>query len=304
MIYTITLNPSVDLIVDVEDLKIGQLNRMENDLKLPGGKGINISRVLRQLGMPSIASGFLGGFTGDFIDEWLEGEDIQRGFTKISDDTRINIKLMKQEETYINGKGPNVSVREIQDLLYYLSRVGEGDTVIMTGSIPPTVDIEIYDRIIGICKANKAHFYLDAPYKILKKFIDKKPLLLKPSISQIERIYDIEINSQEDIIASGERLIKDGVRFVLLPIDEEGTLLFSKDGIYKSDNLDEKLINAVGAKDSMVAGFISSFIKTADVEESYKVAIAAGLATGHTRDLAKRHEIEEMLEKVNISKIK
>ncbi|NMB09353.1 MAG: 1-phosphofructokinase family hexose kinase [Tissierellia bacterium] len=304
MIYTITLNPSVDLIVDIDDLKIGKLNRMENDLKLPGGKGINISRVLRQLGMPSVASGFLGGFTGDFIDEWLEREDIHRGFTKIADDTRINIKLINQDETYINGKGPNVSVREIQDLLYYLSRVGEGDTVIMTGSIPPTVDTEIYDRIIGICKANKAQFYLDAPYKILKKFIDKKPLLLKPSISQIERIYDVKINSIEEVIPYGERLVKDGVKFVLLPLDEEGSLLFSKDGIYKSAKLEEKLINKVGSKDSMVAGFISSFIKTSDICQSYKVAVAAGLATGLTKDLAKRYEIEDMMGKVEITKIK
>lgn len=304
MIYTITLNPSVDLLVDMENFKLGQLNRMNNDLKLPGGKGINISRVLRQLGMPSMASGFLGGFTGDFIKDWLIGEDIKVGFIKIADDTRINIKLINQDETFINGRGPNVSLREIQEFIYFLSRVGEGDTVVITGSLPPTVDSEIYDRIIGICKANKANFYLDAPYNIIKKYIDKKPLLLKPSVSQLEKIYDIKINTMEDIINAGQKIIKDGAKFAIVILETKEALLFTEENIYKSEKCSRELINTIGYKDSMVAGFLSAYIKTSNPKEAFKVAMSAAVATGLNKDLAKRYEIDREIQNISIKKIK
>lgn len=156
MIYTITLNPSIDYIVQIDQLNLGGLNRMKQDYKLPGGKGINVSRVLNQLNVPSLATGFLGGFTGNFIKDWLQNEGVKTGFVTVKDDTRINIKLKHGEETEINGLGPAISEKEINGFLKVMDKVTANDIVILSGSVPPSLGNDFYNKIIQICKEKKS----------------------------------------------------------------------------------------------------------------------------------------------------
>lgn len=303
MIYTVTLNPSVDFFVDIDVLTIGKLNRMNDDYKVPGGKGINISRVLRQLGMPSIATGFTGGYTGDFIEDWLEKEDIQRGFIRIDDDSRINIKLLKQSETVINGKGPNVSEMEYQEFLYFISRVEEGDTVIMSGSLPPTVSKEVYKRVISICNANKAKFIMDVYAQELVHFLDRGPMLIVASPQTIERMLSVRITNTRELEHYGKKVLAEGAEHLIVPIEGKGSILFSREGIFHGHRLPGDYVNSEGIKDAMIAGFVATYIRLSNAVESYRVAIACGAATAFTRDMAKRPEIEELIDKVMIKSL-
>lgn len=303
MIYTVTLNPSMDFFVDLEELVIGELNRMNNDYKVPGGKGINISRVLRQLGMPSVATGFIGGYTGRFIEDWLEREDIQRGFIHVDDDSRINIKLLKQEETVINAKGPNVSIMEYQEFLYYMSRVEEGDTVIMSGSLPPTITEEVYDRVVSICNANKARFITDVYPRAMVNLLDKGPMLILADHKMMEEMLDIEIKNPSDLHRNAKKILSQGVDFLIVPVEEKGSILFTKEEAYHGLRVPGEYVNSEGIREAMIAGFIATYIRLSDPAEAYRVAIACGAATAFTRDMAKRPEIEELIGKVEIKKI-
>ena len=264
MIYTVTLNPSMDFFVDIDQLSIGKLNRMNNDYRVPGGKAINISRVLRQLGMPSVATGFIGGYTGQFIEDWLEKEDIQRGFIRVDDDSRINIKLLKQEETVINAKGPNVSVMEYQEFLYYMSRVEEGDTVIMSGSLPPTITEEVYERVISICNANRARFIMDVYPQEMVKYLDKVLCLCA------------DRNDRKNAQCGNKRFIglslwKENLggkrRFLIVPV-KGGSILFTKK-VLITDLRFRNYVNSKG-RDAMIA-VIATYIRMSDPVEAYRV---------------------------------
>lgn len=298
MIYTVTLNPSVDLIVDLEDFELGKLNRMMNDMKVPGGKGITVSRVLSRLGMPSVATGFAGGFTGEYIKDWLRREDITPEFIEVDDDSRINVKLLHQMQTPINGKGPNVSLQEVQEFLYYMSRVQEGDIVIMSGTIPPNVDSDIYDRLIYICKANKAQFVVDAPPKRLLRHLTQKPLLIKPNLMDLSIMFQKPISTREDIIFYGKKTLEMGARFSLISLGELGGMLFTEDHIYETERIRGHYVNSEGSRDAMIAGFISTFIRTADPRESFLMATAAASATAFTKDLARREQIDKLKDEI------
>lgn len=180
MIYTVTLNPSIDYIVRVDGLKLGDLNRMKEDFKLPGGKGINVSRILKRIDSQSTALGFLGGFTGEFISKWLEKEQIQSLFTTVKEDTRINIKLKSDTETEINGLGPSISDEEIDELKQALGTVGQGDIVVLSGSAPASLRKGFYQELIDIIREKGADFVIDTTGDDLKNALVKKPLLPPP----------------------------------------------------------------------------------------------------------------------------
>lgn len=302
MIYTVTLNPSMDLLVEIDEIERSIKNRMKNDLRVPGGKSINVARVLRRLGMPSVATGFLGGYTGEFIKDWLNMEDIQTSFIEIDDESRINVKLLNQD-IIINGKGPNISINEETEFLYFMSRIQEGDTVIMMGSMPPSVDEELQDRIISICKANKAEFIVDAEPERIKKFIARGPLLIKPNISDVEEMFKVKIDSEEMVKEYGFKLLEMGAKHVIISAGENGAYLFSGRHAFKGEGIEGKEIRSEGVRDSMIAGFIATYIRTSNLEESFKVAMASATATAFSKDLAKRKEIEGLLEKIVVQKL-
>ncbi|MDL2310675.1 1-phosphofructokinase family hexose kinase [Peptostreptococcaceae bacterium OttesenSCG-928-C18] len=302
MIYTVTLNPSMDLLVEVDGIEEKQTNRMSNDLRVPGGKAINVARVLRRLGMPSVATGFIGGYTGEFIKDWLNMEDIKTSFTEIDDESRINIKLLNQN-IVINGRGPNVSINEITEFLYFISRVGEGDTVIITGSLPPSIDEELIDRIINICKANKAEFIVDGAPKKLLNYLKYNPLLIKPNVTDVEKMFDVKLNTLDLILEYGFKIIELGAKHAIISVGEKGAYLFSGKNAFKGEGIKGKEIRTEGVRDSMIAGFIATYMRTSNLEESFKFAMAAATATAFSKDLAKRNQIEELLDKVIVEKL-
>lgn len=212
MIYTVTLNPSIDYIVEVDDLKLGDLNRMKRDLKLPGGKGINVSRVLNQLGADSTAIGFLGGFTGRFIDDTLREESIKTDFVIIEDDTRINIKLKHGDETEINGLGPAIREQEADALVQKLAGLQKNDIVVLSGSIPPSLGGDFYDRLISVCQQTGAEFVIDTTGEALMKALVHKPLLIKPNHHELAELFGVTIHSKEEIVTYGRKLLEAGAK--------------------------------------------------------------------------------------------
>ncbi|MGG5315991.1 1-phosphofructokinase [Enterococcus sp. AZ072] len=303
MIYTVTLNPSIDYIVHVDQLAIGDINRMKSDLKLPGGKGINVSRILKRIDTSSTALGFVGGFTGHFIKEWLKKEEIRTDFTAVKDDTRINIKLKAAEETEINGLGPNISQEEMSGLKQKLADVSANDVVILSGSKPASVPTGFYQTLIEIIRDKEATFVIDTTGEDLMDALSKKPLLVKPNNHELAELYNTTFNSIEDIFPYGRRLLKEGAQHALVSMAGDGALLFTENGIYQSNVLKRPVKNSVGAGDSMIAGFVGSFTKTQDPIEAFRWGVACGSATTFSDDLATKDFINELLPEVKVTKI-
>ncbi|AZS13636.1 1-phosphofructokinase [Paenibacillus lutimineralis] len=301
MIYTITLNPSVDYIVEVEELNIGGLSRMKRDLKLPGGKGINVSRVLNQLGAENTALGFLGGFTGRYVNDRLQEERMSTDFVTIASDTRINIKLKHGEETEINGLGPDISEAEAEQLLQKLSALQKDDIVILSGSIPPSLGEDFYERLIRVSKQRGAEFVIDTTGEALLKALKHRPLLVKPNHHELAELYDTELNSMEDVVVYGRKLLGAGAKNVLVSMAAEGALLITESAVYHAKVPAGQVKNSVGAGDSMIAGFVGTLVKTGDPLAAFRTGVAAGSATAFTDDLATRDQIDQLLPKVVIS---
>ncbi len=208
MIYTVTLNPSIDYIVHAETIEMGAVNRMSADLKLPGGKGINVSRILNRLEVPAIATGFLGGFTGRFIDDWLEAEGVPTDFTPIEADTRINIKLKAEVETEINGLGPSVSSLEIARLKQSLQSLNANDIVVLAGSVLPCLPQNFYQELIELVKAQEAEFVIDTTGENLLNALPHQPLLIKPNKEELGELYHTEITELSEVIHYGKKTFK------------------------------------------------------------------------------------------------
>ncbi|MFR9709658.1 1-phosphofructokinase [Paenibacillus sp. MB22_1] len=304
MIYTLTLNPSIDYIVEVDDLQLGGLNRMKRDLKLPGGKGLNVSRVLKRLGADTTAMGFLGGFTGDFIEAALQKEGIPADFVRIrGGETRINIKLKHGEETEINGGGPPITAEEANALVEKLSILREGDLVILAGSLPSTLPGDFYEQLIRMCQKQGAEFVIDTTGEPLRRALAYHPLLVKPNHHELAELFGVVIETREQLIAYGRKLLEEGAQHVLISMAGEGALLISGDEVYHANVPPGKVRNSVGAGDSMIAGFTGMLALGGDLMEAFRAGVASGSATAFSDDLAERGLIEELRTQVSIEKI-
>ncbi|MFS0869993.1 1-phosphofructokinase [Paenibacillus xylanilyticus] len=303
MIYTITLNPSIDYIVEVDDLKLGGLNRMNRDLKLPGGKGINVSRVLNQLGAGNTALGFLGGFTGRFINDKLQSDHIQTDFVTIADDTRINIKLKHGDETEINGLGPAIRAEEAEELLHKLSSLQTGDIVILSGSVPPSLGTDFYDRLIQVCKQTGAEFVIDTTGPALMEALVHKPLLVKPNHHELAELFGVSIETREELVLYGRKLLEAGAKQVLISMAGEGALFITGSDVYHANVPKGIVKNSVGAGDSMIGGFVGTYVLNGDILEAFRTGVASGSATAFSDDLATREFIEELRSQVTITKM-
>ncbi|EHS58492.1 1-phosphofructokinase [Paenibacillus sp. Aloe-11] len=301
MIYTVTLNPSIDYIVEVDDLKLGDLNRMKRDLKLPGGKGINVSRILNQLGADNTAIGFLGGFTGRFIDDTLREESIKTDFVIIEDDTRINIKLKHGDETEINGLGPAIHEHEANALVQKLSGLQKNDIVVLSGSIPPSLGGDFYSRLIRVCQQTGAEFVIDTTGEALMKALVHKPLLIKPNHHELAELFGVTIHSKEEIVTYGRKLLEAGAKNVLISMAGEGALFITADEVYHANVPAGTVKNSVGAGDSMIAGFVGTLALLGDPIEAFRTGVASGSATAFSDDLATREKIEQLRPQVTIS---
>ncbi|WP_172250135.1 1-phosphofructokinase [Saccharibacillus deserti] len=303
MIYTVTLNPSIDYIVEVENLQLDALNRMKRDLKLPGGKGINVSRILSRLGIENTALGFVGGFTGRFIEDVLNAESVVTDFVNVQGDTRINIKLKHGEETEINGLGPEIGSGEADSLAEKLRTLTSDDIVVLSGSVPPSLGGGYYDRLIAVIKERGARFVIDTTGDALLKALPHGPLLVKPNHHELAELFGVEIHEREDLIQYGRRLLEMGAQNVLISMAGEGALLVTQEQVYHANVPRGEVKNSVGAGDSMIAGFVGTLATTGDPLSALRTGTASGSATAFSDDLAEKAKIESLLPQVQVNPV-
>lgn len=300
MIYTVTFNPSVDYIVSVKDFKLGLTNRTESDQLLPGGKGINVSTVLRNLGIESTALGFVAGFTGDEVVRRLEKMGVRNGFIRIEEGyTRINLKLQSIDGTEINGQGPDISEEKVQELMEKLSCLGEGDVLFLSGSIPPSMPDDAYQKVMEQLIGKNVLTVVDATQDLLLKVLAYHPFLIKPNNYELGDIFQAELKTRKDVIPYGKKLQEMGAQNVLISMAGEGAVLIAADGnIYDAPAPAGTLVNGVGAGDSMVAGFMAGWMEKKDYKHAFCMGMAAGSASAFSENLATKEEIEAVYRQV------
>lgn len=301
MIYTVTFNPSLDYIVSVNDFQLGLTNRTDSELILPGGKGINVSTILMNLGIDSTAFGFAAGFTGEEIIIEVEAMGIRSDFIKIdSGISRINLKLKNIDGTEINGSGPEISEEKIEELLRKLDILGEGDILVLAGSIPASMPADMYSTIMERLQHKNVTFIVDATKDLLINVLKYKPFLIKPNNHELGELFDVKLTTREEVIPYGKKLQKQGARNVLISMAGEGAVLVAEDGsVYEAPAPKGTLVNAVGAGDSMVAGFTAGWIEKKDYRHAFYMGVSAGSASAFSEYLATKEEIMDLYEKVS-----
>ena len=300
MIYTVTFNPSLDYIVSVRDFQLGLTNRTESELLLPGGKGINVSTVLRNLGVDNTALGFTAGFTGEEIRREVEEIGVKADFITIdSGVSRINLKLKSIDGTEINGQGPDIGAAQVEELLGKLERLSKGDVLVLAGSIPATVPDSIYRDIMKRLEGRGVLTAVDATRDLLLNVLEYRPFLIKPNNHELGDIFGKELKTREEVIPYARRLQEMGARNVLVSMAGEGAVLVDDEGhCYSAPAPEGKLVNGVGAGDSMVAGFLAGWMEKQDYRHAFCMGVAAGSASAFSEYLAKREEIEEVYRKI------
>ena len=293
MIYTVTFNPSLDYIVSVEDFKTGTTNRTGSELILPGGKGLNVSMVLGNLGLENTALGFAAGFTGAEIVRRVEEIGVKADFIPVSGGiSRINLKLKSIEGTEINGCGPVIGKDALEQLLEKLAVLGEGDVLVLAGSIPRSVPDDIYGEILRRLSGKAVLTVVDAERELLVKVLEYHPFLVKPNNHELGEIFGVELADREAVIPYAKRLQEMGAGNVLVSLAGEGAVLAAEDGnIYEAPAPKGKLINGVGAGDSMVAGFLAGWMRKKDYRHAFHMGMAAGSASAFSEFLATREEV-------------
>ena len=300
MIYTVTFNPSLDYIVSVEDFKLGLTNRTGSELLLPGGKGINVSTVLMNLGIESTALGFVAGFTGDEVVRRLEQMGVKNGFIRIPDGfTRINLKLKSIDGTEINGQGPEISEEKVEQLMVQLDEMSEGDVLFLSGSIPASMPSDAYQKIMERLKDKAVRIVVDATQDLLMNVLPYHPFLIKPNNHELGDIFGVQLNTRKEVIPYGKKLQEMGAQNVLISMAGEGAVLIAADGrIIDAPAPKGVLVNGVGAGDSMVAGFMAGWMEKKDYEYAFHMGVAAGSASAFSENLATKEEIEAVYQQV------
>lgn len=304
MIYTVTFNPSLDYIVGVDNFELGMTNRTSYEQLLAGGKGINVSYVLKNLGFKSTALGFLAGFVGEEIKKRLTEDGINADFFMIEDGvSRINVKLKNIDGTEINGRGPDIKTYEVEELKAKINTLKEGDILILAGSIPQSMPDTIYMDIMNNLSDRGIDIVVDATKDLLMNVLAYKPFLIKPNNHELGEIFGVKLHTREDVIPYAKKLQEKGARNVLVSMAGTGAVLVAEDGnVYMSDAPKGTVINAVGAGDSMVAGFVAGYLETHDHEYAFHKGIAAGSASAFSEQLATKDEVETLFEMIHSAK--
>ncbi len=303
MIYTVTLNPSIDFIVRLDHLELGSVNRMTSDDKFAGGKGINVSRILQRLDVDNTATGFIGGFTGRFVENGLIAEGIKTNFVQVSEDTRINVKIKAGEETEINGAGPKISDEKLEELKAILAGLSSEDTVVFAGSAPSSLGNQVYNTLIPIAKKAGAEVVCDFEGQTLLDSLNYQPLLVKPNNHELADIFGVELNGLEDIEKYAREILAKGAKNVIISMAGDGALLVTPAAAYFAKPIKGTVKNSVGAGDSMVAGFTGEYVKSGDPIEALKWGVACGTATTFSNDLATAEFIKETYQEVEVEKL-
>lgn len=301
MVYTLTCNPAIDYVVQLDGPLVGgAINRSHDEAYQFGGKGINVSNVLRALGMPTTALGFVAGFTGQALEQGLREMGLTTDFVALpTGQTRINVKVKADLETEINGAGPHISSEDMETLLKKLDSLTGADTLVLSGSVPSSLGTDTYARILQRVAGKRVRTVVDAATGLLTQALPYRPFLIKPNRQELAQIFDAPMEEDAQILAAARQLQQMGARNVLVSLAEAGALLLDERGTaHRMDCPKGRVRNSVGAGDSMVAGFLAGFLETGDYGYGLKLGIAAGSATAFSLGLATAEEIHSLLERM------
>ncbi len=293
MIYTITFNPALDYIMVVPSCRNGEVNRTESEKIMAGGKGINVSIVLNNMGVENTALGFISGFTGGAIENILADMNCKTDFIKLDNGfSRINVKIKSDTETEINGQGPDISDGAVKKLYEKLDSLNDGDTLVLAGSIPSSLSDSIYCEIMDYLKDKKLNIVVDATKDLLVNVLKYKPFLVKPNNHEIGEIFGVELKTRSEVIPYAKKMQKMGAKNVLVSMAGEGAVFVGENGeVYESEAPKGKLVNSTGAGDSMVAGFLAGYMEKQDFMYALKMGLSAGSASAFSENLATKEEI-------------
>ncbi|MCP3031351.1 1-phosphofructokinase [Halobacillus sp. A1] len=303
MIYTCTLNPSIDYIMHVDGFQSGGLTRSNKTFYYPGGKGINVSRVMERLGVSTIALGYIGNFTGQFIINSLEQEGIKHNFIETGDYTRINVKLKGEQESEINGPGPNVSELQLTQLLDQVRSLHEEDFLILAGSVPSSMPKDFYNQIADICAQKNIPLVADTSGDALRQLLGKEVFFLKPNEHELGELFDTTISSVEDAAYYARKLVEQGAKHVIVSMGGKGAVYVDRDHKFYANVPKGEVKNSVGAGDSVVSGFIAGLSQGKSVEEAFRDGVATGSATAFQDDLCQKEDADHLKEEIKISPI-
>ncbi|WP_308652568.1 1-phosphofructokinase [uncultured Anaerococcus sp.] len=299
MIYTITTNPAIDYILRFDKFEDGATIRASEDEKYPGGKGIMASKILYNLGEKSVNLGFVGGFIGEYIANSIRDLGLDENFVRIKENSRINVKLKYDKETEINAKGPKISKEEVQKFFDSLEEIEKGDVNVISGSLPYSLDSDFYKKVI---EKTEADFTIDIADKKLLDYLAYKPLLVKPNEEELGKIFETEIND-DNLVQYARKLNELGAKNVIVSLGGKGSIFVDENKAYRAKPIHGKLVNSVGAGDSMVGGFVYGMVNKLEKIDAYKLAVACGTATAFSPDIANRDMINQILNKVEVEEI-
>ena len=297
MIYTITFNPALDYVITVDHFQQGLVNRVCEEHIFCGGKGINVSAILKELGYESEALGFVAGFTGDEIVRRAKSEyDIKTDFIKVEKGmSRINVKMRSDEETEINGMGPDIQPEDIQELFNQLDQLTEKDILVISGSIPSTLPDTMYKQIMERVQEKKIKVVVDATNNLLLKVLKYKPFLIKPNNHELGEIFNVELNTRDEVVPYAKKLQEMGAQNVLISMAGQGAVLISDNNeVIQSKAPKGTVVNSVGAGDSMVAGFLAGYLETSDYEKAFINGLCCGSASAFQVGLATKEDVENV----------
>ena len=298
MIYTVTFNPSLDYVIQVDKLVPGEINRTTHEAVYPGGKGNNVSVILSNLGHSSKALGFTAGFTGEALENMLKEFGCDTAFIRLPEgSTRINVKINAGEETEINGQGPVITEEAQSALFEQLDALKEEDILVLAGSIPNTLPSDIYERILEHLQGRGIHFVVDATKDLLLKVLKYHPFLIKPNNHELGEMFGVTLKTRDEIVTYAKKLQEMGAENVLVSMAGDGAILLTEDGIiYKAKPPKGKVLNSVGAGDSMVSGFLTGYLNTGEYEKAFRLGVVTGSATAFQYWLATKEDIVALME--------
>lgn len=297
MIFTVTFNPSLDYIVRVDEMRLGTINRTNYEQLLPGGKGINVSIVLGNLGHPSRALGFSAGVTGVALEKLLADTGVDADLVHVKAGfTRINVKVKAVEETEINGQGPRIAPEDVDALFSKLDVLGQDDTLVISGSVPNTLPSDMYEQVMERLAGRGVRIVVDAERDLLTRVLPYRPFLVKPNNHELGDIFGVALKTRDEVVPYARRMQEMGAQNVLVSMAGEGGVLVAADGqVYQSPAAQGTVVNSVGAGDSCVAGFLAGLMETGSYQTAFRMGLAAGSASAFSDHLATRPEVEDLM---------
>ncbi len=297
MIFTVTFNPSLDYIVRVDEMRLGTINRTNYEQLLPGGKGINVSIVLGNLGHPSRALGFSAGVTGAALEKLLADTGVDADLVHVKAGfTRINAKVKAVEETELNGQGPRIAPEDVDVLFSKLDVLGQDDTLVISGSVPNTLPSDMYEQVMERLAGRGVRIVVDAERDLLTRVLPYRPFLVKPNNHELGDIFGVTLKTRDEVVPYARRMQEMGAQNVLVSMAGEGGVLVAADGqVYQSPAAKGTVVNSVGAGDSCVAGFLAGLMETGSYQTAFRMGLSAGSASAFSDHLATRPEVEDLM---------